>query len=701
MNYAHMTFPTVGMTLPTMGSATVDTTRAFVSAYNAFIASFDASLKFSEKLPVIREDHLPLPLNDLIGIIFTKMNNLQYEYPRTAFDPTVYNPLGQANPNASVPQVSVFEKYASNFDILFSGEQMRKLLMGAFCHSATNNTEFAPNILKFAYPLLRFCDVNYVDPANVPLFVHICKHCQQSVIDQYISKYDFSLTVDTNYNIISYLINELSHRNSPNMRHVLYNILEYVEKSKSSGEIAKLFTVFPEDWECLLTPLFDVPTDTAKYPFIEQIIPSRYDQFVLDRPMLGINSINSPAHRNSSLDIRDVNVQSAVLQDEHQSAIVRSARRRLAMAGVSVTGCVVPNAGTSTSETEVTISQIIMKFHAMHYTFDNVFDIVFSFYKKNNLALFKCFIDNKLIELNAQNIFGYTLFSNIIKDMADNSDVVTGKEFVTYLMSCQGIDIGLPNILNQTAVLIATKCLLAIKQQADRDNASVAQQTYLVNKDAHEPSSTCNIGGFDCGCQSFAPYPACFGEDTEAKPVAVVKQTTPTDDVRATIMKMLAHPTCNPNIADVNNDCPLFVALQTNDIQLITGIIKSANFNANHKYNDGSRPIIKIVNALIETETFDKTSEIYFYVLNLLLNDKNVSLTVNDLRNMNALMYASQKDDNVVFKKLLECDIPISDLNALLNYVSSHDLTVNTNLVKMKIASCTSKQPSGKRYFFF
>lgn len=209
------------------------------------------------------------------------------------------------------------------------------------------------------------------------------------------------------------------------------------------------------------------------------------------------------------------------------------------------------------------------------------------------------------------------------------------------------------------------------------------------------------------------PFPTCFDTSLKGDTVKTVPYTAPISDgnnnntvsdnkkLCKLATKLLSLPSCNPNIADANGDSPLFTALKIGNNELVANIIQSKSFDANHKYNDGTNNIIKLTNVINAFDVFDEKSEIYLYVLNTLLKNKNISLVTMDFCDKNALMYAASKDNNIVLKKMLECNILTSDLNNLLVYVNSLHLIINANLIKTKITANASKSSTGKWLFFF
>lgn len=591
-----------------------------------------------------------------------------------------------------------FDKYMPYFDIFFSNEKMKVILADCLCqYPSSQLCGSYSDTLSFSYPLLKYCDVNYCDNTGTPLFAYVCKICPNSVSSQYIAKYDFSKMITEKYNIISYLINELKSRQSlsGDIISTLCQILDYIKISKTPEEIQKMFTQYPKDWESLLAPIFSTKYSSAEAVWKVNPNPWFESQSIRGDRRLDVNvlddALNTRAQIFSTVGPFRASQQinpSFDLRGQPSAICNRTFDTLPGIPECPTGGLVAP-----VNPDEPNVEKLILKFNELHFQFTNVFSILVSLYESNNLSLFKCVLDNKIANVNDVNTYGYTIFSHIVKKTLDTENIDVGENFLNYLIQYPQIELGVPNILNQTPILMMMKYLLLHRGNSD-------MKVFIPTNHSEKPEFQLqNDTGSD-----FAPYPSCFNafdQSLRTDDHCQHKPSSFSERLIVLIKSILGNQTCNPNIADVNAESPLFTALSYNSLELIESIIKSPAFNINHKYNDGSRPIIKIIKLLNSFDTFNETCEIYFHVLNLLLKNKNVSLTATDLYDTNALMYAARKDDNVVFKKLLECDIPSTDLNTLLTYVTQQHLIVNANLIKIKIASNTSKTPAGKWLFFF
>jgi hypothetical protein len=553
---------------------------------------------------------------------------------------------------------------------------------------------FYVNHLPLFSPLYKYCDLNRANESAIPLFAFICKLYDTTIVEKYLPAYNISTIIDGEYNIISYLISQLivddPHFN--NVHKSLLSILKYMKQNMQKSDIEKILSQFPKKWLCLMDPILTEKNSNGNYVetcrnFSNDLDPIKV--FAL-HPWLPIVD-ETELHKNIYCPNHDFQINT-----KHTHILI---------------------------DIMEILLELGIKFDQCKLTMEKLYEL-------DDLELFKFFVSHKLININATDDFGYTFISRLLLKKDNKS-----KEYINILLNENEIDLRIPNVLNQTPLLIAMKMLCSklnhlvdattpdpvtkkISEQLKTDTPKLKELTlydcsyapYQNGVEEIPETEMCHVQGFTSNVLptfkqnncSYAMYPNCFEQQETIPKNKKISQTCEKEyqkTLKELIEKMLKLPLINPNTADINGVSLLSLAFDFKDNELTMAIIKSPLFDGNYKYNDGSTPLIQLTQRITSFDVFDPSTEIYLYVLDYILKNKNISLMTADMSNMNALMYAALKDNNVVIKKMLDCNISTTELNNLLNFVTEKKLTININLIKTKINANNSK--TGKWLFFF
>lgn len=613
-----------------------------------------------------------------------------------------------------------------NFDVLFATEFMKNILNELFCERS--------NLIKTHRPLLKYCNISFLDKSLVPLFVHIC-HIGGTTYRDYVEKFDLTSAVSKHnggqFNTITYLLYTL--KNSDDVNVICY-LLDHIKKIETKGRIHAIFKQCPINMHVLESPFFDTCLGKESQS-VEQSIKS-FTGF-------DINESIFTNIRNPTYDIRS---EPPISQQQNDIWFNVSSQSELHR-GIKQPGSVIEHLMSvkptsikfecneescktaTTSEnvcetTESSMQKLLTKLSELNFPFDyfiNMTNVLTDAYEKNRFTLFEYLLKMNVSNINARDDFGRTILTRIINDSKSFNEKY---QYLDTLLDNKDIDTSIPNNLNQIPLLLFMKKYL-IPNKTIQNNSSVILDTdeshdkYNTTFQWHSDTNTLpknvltpvqqvvvdSMG--DMG--NFAAYPACFENQPfcDAKPV--VEKVEQHDNIQQVsdcheheiFMKLLSHPTCDPNVEDVNNEIPIFHAMEKRDVCTVKDILDSANFDVDYKYSDESTPIIKLIKLMMTQQSFEGC-EIYFYVLDKFVS-LGASLDASDLYDKSALIHACEHDNSSVFRKLLSYDISTETLTSLLKTVIDNDFgtVVNIKLIKKKIAENASKMHRKKWFYFF
>jgi ankyrin repeat protein len=594
-----------------------------------------------------------------------------------------------------------------NFDVLFATEFMKNILNELFCEQ--------PNLIKTHIPLLKYCNVSFLDKSLVPLFVYIC-HIGGTHYQKYVEKFDLTSPVAIHFNTITYLLHTLKNSNDVN---VICYLLDHIKKIKTEQEIYTIFKQCPVSMHVLESPFFD--TCIGKKSCSVEKPTKSFTGF-------DVNESNNMNIKNPTYDLRSdpqiiqqntpwLNASSAIPHDsvfDHLLGVRQNSIKFDIVEESSKTVC---------DTSEVSMRKLLTKLSELKFPFDyfvNMTNILTDAYEKNRFTLFEYLLKMNVSNINARDDFGRTILVRIITDSKCFDEK---QQYLNVLLDNKDVDTSIPNNLNQTPLLLFMKKYLVPEKLSYEGfhtyiNADESLNKYdttfqwhadtnILPKNVITPVQQVVIESMgDMG--NFAAYPACFENQPfcDAKPV--VEKVEQHDTVQQVsdcmehevFMRLLNHPTCNPNIEDVNGDIPFFHALTKKNICTVKDIMESDNFDIEYKYSDESTPIIKLIKLMMTQKSFEGC-EIYFHVLDKFVT-RGASLDTVDLYGKSALMYVSESDNNPIFRKLLSYDISTEILTSLLKTLIDNDFgVVNVNLIKKKIAENISKIHRKKWFYFF
>ena len=575
--------------------------------------------------------------------------NKEYLYFRSLFvGEPIYNDFPEAS-NTDVNgihntickiMVTIFSQptnYDSRLDSFFSSTQMKEHLMNALLRNTLTHMSISKNITK----LLKYCDVNFYTEYEEPFFIFICNYLDMDIIKTYLPSYNFSNIIKKDYNLISYLFYRISSRSCQLRKYfeTIKTILEYIKQAKTPEQTKDILSVYPKDWKNIFNPLINV-TEAE----LSSTIFDKRSQFSTDID-LSIATNTLVVQRQRDDDMFSTNGQ-------HKFEI--------------------PNK-------YLEINEILYLLKDVNYEFKIDIDDMINLFNINNLDLFKFFIANKIYDISQSDFFGYSLLLKLCKILLEIGNAPKCEKYINYLLEQPDIDVTQTNILNQSIIMILIK---------STSNADIS----YTKGDRSSVYPMISYNGIDSsdGLADVFPFGNSFLLSSTNPPAKEIIRTT-SDVVADILSKLLANPKINPNSPDANGEIPLFVALKNKNIKIINSILTSPTFNFNYRYDDGSYPIIKLAQELLSFTSYDKQHEVYFYVLNTFIKNKNVSLTNCDYFDKNVLMYVAEKDNNIILRKLLECDISSTDINNLLAFTTQKHCVVNINVIKNKITSCVKK----------
>lgn len=597
--------------------------------------------------------------------------------------------------NQSVSKIST-NKYNDGFNVLFATEHMKNTLTKLFCEQ--------PTLIMANKSLLEYCDKSFVD---MPVAEH--------------------------YNTLTYLLSNLN--NSQDIDTVCF-LLDSIKESKTEDEIIALFTACPKDKHVLNAPFFSDAKKNKIQPTVElqHTVPFGEETVIICNPSYDIrgtpsrwmhphpypnptNIKHAPnmqfeqnvdaqlmANKNVPLKTIENALTNMIHSRDNNHDIQYFIEKEHKQTEHSVVFDIPDD--TPTVQSKSPMSKLFEKLIEFKYPFEyftNVVEVLNKAYTQNNFELFKYLLSTKIADINSCDEFGMTTLTHIINNDKTFSEKV---HYIDELLGNSDINVSIPNNLNQTPLLLFMKKYLVPSSESIRVPMPSIFEMASVNPSGSRDMSIGDI--------SYAKYPDCFDNqpfcdgwkiDSVSKSgcvpeVPVVKpEITPIVTTEYDIFeKLLNHPTCNPNIEDINGDIPVFNAMKKKHIRAVSDIIKSDNFDMIYAYGDGSTPIIKLVKMLLEHTTFDDC-EIEFYLL-----DKLCELDVFDdvdLYGKNALTYASEKDNGAIFKKLLSYNIESDILKPLLDEMNEQNMVVNARLIEKKIAENTAHERENRWFYFF
>lgn len=594
-----------------------------------------------------------------------------------------------------------------NFDVLFATEFMKNILNELFCEQ--------PNLIKTHIPLLKYCNISFLDESLIPLFVYIC-HIGGTHYQKYVEKFDLTSPVAIHFNTITYLLHTLKKSNDVN---VICYLLDHIKKTKTEQEIYTIFKQCPVSMHVLESPFFD--TCIGKESCVEKPTES----------FTGFDA-NSSSYMNIKNPTYDIRSEPQIIQQNTpwlnaSSAIPHDSvfDHLLGARPDPITFDIDKESSKTVCDTsEVSMRKLLTKLSELKFPFDyfvNMTNILTDAYEKNRFTLFEYLLKMNVSNINARDDFGRTILARIITDSKSFDEK---HQYLNVLLENKDIDTSIPNNLNQTPLLLFMKKYLVPEKIIPEDFHTYANADESLNKydttfqwhadvnihpkNVITPVQQAVIESMgDMG--NFAAYPACFENQPfcDAKPVVEkierhdsVQQVSDSTE-HEVFVRLLNHPTCNPNIEDINGDIPFFHALMKKNVCTVKDIMESDNFDIDYKYSDESTPIIKLIKLMTTQKSFEGC-EIYFYVLDKFVA-LNASLDTVDLYGKSALMYASEPDNSPIFRKLLSYDIPTETLSTLLKTLIDNDFdnVVNINLIKKKILENTSKTQRKKWFYFF
>lgn len=646
------------------------------------------------------------------------------------------------------PNTFEIKNILDNFDVLFATEFMKNILNELFCERS--------NLIKTHIPLLKYCNVSFLDESLVPLFVHVC-HIGGIHYQRYVESFDLTSFVATQFNTITYLLHTLKNSNDVN---VICYLLDHIKKTKTEQEIYTIFKQCPVNMHVLESSFFDICLGKESHS-VEKPIESFHG--------FDINESNHMNIKNPTYDLRSeppigqqqnnicFNMSSqSTTQNPHEEIIRDSIDARgygtkhpgdvlekIMHTTPTCTNvfktCEMHNLLKETLKTptescetpESSIEKLLTKLSELKFPFDyfvNITNILTDAYERSRFTLFEYLLKMNFSNINTRDDFGRTILTRIINDSKSFNEKY---QYLDTLLDNKDIDTSVPNNLNQTPLLLfMKKYLVSDKMTQDSFVTSLSQSCTYINtnesqnkrdtifqwhtdtntlpKNIITPAQQVVIESMgDMG--NFAAYPACFENQPfcDAKPV--VEKVEQHDNIprvsecqeHEIFVKLLSHPTCDPNVEDVNNEIPIFHAMEKKNVCTVKDILDSANFDVDYKYSDESTPIIKLIKLMMMQQSFEGC-EIYFHVLDEFVA-LGSSLNTVDLYDKNALIYASEHDNSPVFRKLLSYDISTEILISLLKTLidNNSDCVVNINLIKKKMAKNASKIHRRKWFYFF
>lgn len=495
---------------------------------------------------------------------------------------------------------------------------------------------YRPTIIPLFGVLTKYCDPMYKDSSDIPLFIYMCK-VDDHTFERFVNESILTMSITESYNVLTYF---LSHMDTLSDVKVAIKLLDHM-KANSKVNLHTLCKHFPEKQHIFASKFFNISDQSIKscVPQLENELGYCVEQH---------SSYATEPHRH----------------DTEKNQMI-----------------------------EETITVLLRKLQENSYPFSSIEmnDVFMSSYNCKNIDLFKSLIECDMVNVNMVDEFNNTILMKIIDDSVSFDDKI---DYINALIGSEDIDLSLRNDLNQTVMVIY------IKKYIDRSGVVVKDSTI-------KKTSPVDITNYiDC-----APYPACFDylpmygscveegfsvKSTENE-VNIPIVTPSASDL---LTEMLEDPTCDPNKDDVNDDSPLFLALQNNDINIIDSIMKSPNFDIDYEYDDGSTPIIRIVKLLCESGKLIQMP-MYIYASNKLI-EYGASLSKCNLYNKNALLYACDSDNSGTLKILLKCHIDNSELNQLLVALNNDNCPVNKVLINKKIDENNNiARCNRKRWFYF